>query len=185
MMRPIRKTWSAVSAPVAFFAQRVEDDPRPVRALGVAVLGWVIGSLVAGWAIARATQSDPLILVLATVGLSLPYLFLVWGLGGLAIVRPARLDLRAWEIAGWAWAPSGFLGLALLPVVPVAPIVALGVGLVLLPMWNLFVLYGGLRVYAAPERIRAASLIYLAVVFVAPLVVLAMTFYLVQLGLGV
>lgn len=184
-MGPVRKLWAAASAPAAFFARRSDDDPRPVRAFGVAVIAWSIGAMVAGWALARATHSDPLVLIAVTMGLSLPYLFLVWALGGLAIVRPARLDLRAWEISGWTWVPAGFLGIALAPVVPFAPIAAIAVALIMLPAWNLFVLYGGLRVFAPPSRIRPASLIYLAVVFVAPLVLTVMTFFLVQLGLGV
>lgn len=181
----LRSAWRAVSAPAAFFARRVDHDPRPVRAFGVAVLAWIVGSAVAGWAITLATQSDPLLVVLATVALSLPYLFLVWGLGGLAIVRPARLDLRAWEIAGWTWLPAGFLGVALLPVVPLAPIAALAVGVLLLPVWNLFVLYGGLRVFAPEDRIRMSSLLYLVVVFIAPLVFSVLAFYIVNLGLGI
>jgi hypothetical protein len=185
MIRLIRKLWSSASAPAAFFGRRIDDDPRPLRALGVAMLSWAAGASVAGWALATLTDSDPLILIAATVGASLPYLVLVWSLGGLAIVRPARLDLRAWEISGWSWAPAGFLGAALVPVVPFAPLAALAVGMIMLPAWNIFVLYGGLRVFAPAPRIRPASLIYLTVVWVAPLVFTVLTFYLVQLGLGV
>ena len=182
MIGPLRKPWSAASAPARFFATRDEDDPRPLRAFGVALTSWAVGAAVSGLALALATGSDVLVVLLATVGLSLPYLVLVWGLGGLALVRPARLDIRAWEIAAWAWVPAGFLGVALLPVVPFAPLVALAVGILLLPPWNMFVVVGGLRACAPPERIRGASLLYLTVVFVAPLAFLGIAFLLVGMG---
>ena len=181
-MRALRAPWSAASAPAAFFSRRVEDDPRPLRALGVGALSWVVGAAVAGWALASATASDPLPVVLATVGLSLPYLLLVWTLGGLALVRPARLDLRAWEIAGWAWVPAAYLGLALFPATMIAPAITLAVGVVLLPAWHLVVVYGGLRVFAPAARIRVSALLYLVVVFVAPLAFLGIAFWLVGLG---
>lgn len=184
-MGGIRTLWAAASAPSRFFARRAEREPRPLRALAVAVLAVSLGAAVAGWALALATASDPWVIVLGTVAVVLPYLLLVWALGGLALVRPARLDLRAWEIAGWAWLPAGFLALALAPVVPIAPLVALAVGILLLAPWNLFIVVGGLRVHAPPAGVRTAALLYLAAVFVAPLAFLGIAFWLVQMGLGV
>ena len=179
-----RRLWRAASAPRAFFEDRVDDDAKPLRAVLVALASGAVGAVVAGWALALATGSDPLVLVLAMVGLSLPYLVLITTLGGLALVRPGRLDLHAWEIAGWSWVPTGFLGLALAPVVPVAPPIALAVGVLLLPAANLFVVHGGLRAFAPPERVRTAFLIYIAVVYLAPALFTGITFWVVNLAVG-
>lgn len=184
MIGLVRKAWRAASAPRAFFGDRRDDDATPLRALLVALASGTVGAVFAGWALALATGSDPLVVMLAAVALSLPYLVLITTLGGLAIVRPGRLDLHAWEIAGWSWVPAGFLGLALAPVVPLSPTLALAVGVLLLPAANLFVVHGGLRAFAPAERVRTAFLIYLAVVYVAPTLFTGITFWVVRLAVG-
>lgn len=184
MIGSLRALWRSASAPRVFFEARSDEEPRPLRSLAVGLASGLVGALVAGWALALATGSDPWIVILATAGLSLPYLVLINALGGLAIVRLGRLDLRAWEITGWSWVPAGFLGVALAPVVQLGPLPALAVGLMLLPAWNIFVVVGGLRAFAPPERIRAASLVYIAVVYLAPALFTGITFWVVSLGVG-
>ena len=180
----VRRLWLAASTPQAFFADRVDDDAKPLRALLVALGSGSVGAVVAGWALALATGSAPLVLVLAAVGLSLPYLVLITTLGGLALVRPGRLDLHAWEIAGWSWLPAAFLGLALAPVVPLAPAIALAVGVLILPAANMFMVHGGLRAFAPPDRVRMAFLVYVVVVYIAPALFTGITFWVVNLAVG-
>lgn len=120
-------------------------------------------------AVGRATSSDAWlpILLLVVPGLVL-YSGALWLLGGLTLARSAAMDLRGWEIAAWAWVPTGFLALSLLPVVAVFPVTSLIVGLLGLPLWHLSIVRSGLRQFAERKPGRSL-LLYALVVLAAPL----------------
>jgi hypothetical protein len=138
-----------------------------------ALLSVGVSSLVFSWAIVRGTSSDAWIpILLVVVPGAVLYAALLWLLGGLALARTAAIDLRGWEVAAWAWVPSGFMALSLLPVVAVFPVTSLAIGLFGLPLWHLTVVHAGLAEFA--ERgVRKALVVYALVVLAAPLTVLA------------
>lgn len=176
-----RGWWQAVSAPEAFFRRLEPHPPRLLAAGAAALASGSVGLLVLGLAVARATASDPLLLAGAFLALGLGYLVAAWLLGGIALTRPAGLDLRAWEVAAWAWVPAGFLGVSLLPVAWFFPLPSLAVGLLALPLWHLWIVFAALRVLA-PARVRLAGGLYLLVVFVFPLLVAGFTLFFVYQG---
>jgi hypothetical protein len=170
----LRRSWRAASTPGDFFAD-LPDAPRVASATIPALLSVAAGALILAWAIARATSSDAWlpILLLVVPGL-LIYSATLWLLGGLVLSRAAELDLRGWEIAAWAWVPTGFLALSLLPVVAVFPVTSLMLGTLGLPVWHLTVVHAGLARFA-PAGGRRALLLYALVILAAPLTVMGVT----------
>lgn len=165
-MTPLRRAWRAASAPRAFYAD-LPDRPALGTAAAAAAIAGLVGSVVLAAVAARATGSAPLPTLLVVPALALPYLALVTVLGGLVLMRPAALDLRAWEIAAWAWTPAGFLGLALLPIGLAAPAPTLFAASLMLPLWHLWLVWSGTSTHAS-GRPRLAVVLYAAAVFVAP-----------------
>jgi hypothetical protein len=165
----VRDGWWVCSAPERFFrARAAQDEPQPARA-AVAAVTAVAGALgVLSLAFVRATASEGAALVwLAAMALGLPALGLGVLLGGLVLLRPAALDLQAWELVAWAWVPAGALALSLLPAVFVAPTVAALAGLAAFPVWHLVIVRAGLRALA-PGRVGAGLGRYLVAIFVVP-----------------
>lgn len=169
-----RDVWRVASHPRAFFAAQ-GDRTRlgaPIAAAGVSTL---VGSWILGVVAARATGSDAwLPFLLGAPALTLPYLAIVTVLGGLMLMRPAALDLRAFEIVAWAWTPIGLLALSILPVGLLAPWPALAGAALLLPPWHLWVVWRGVEVHAAGGA-RTAFILYIVAVFGLPSALLAFT----------
>lgn len=170
----IGRLWRAAAHPEGFFAS-LPDDPRLGAAARSALVSLTVGAVVLALAITRATASDAWlpILVFVVPGMII-YSATLWLVGGLTLARAAALDLRGWEIAGWAWVPTGFLALSLLPVVAVFPVTSLVIGTLGLPAWHLSVVAAGLK-YFAGRRPRRALLFYALVVLALPLTAMAVT----------
>lgn len=170
----VGRAWRAVSHPAAFFAS-LGDEPRLAPALASAAVSAAIGSLVAGVLLARATGSDAwLPFLLGAPALALPYLAIVTLLGALTLMRPAGMDLRAFEVVAWAWVPSGVLALSLLPIGLFAPWPTLAGAAAMLPPWHLWLVWRGTDAYAV-ARPRTAVALYVAAVFGLPTALLAFT----------
>jgi hypothetical protein len=176
-----RDAWWACSAPLGFFGSiEAQGEPRPSRAALAAGLSVALALGVLSIAFVLATASDGLLIVYAAaLALGMPAFALVLLLGGLVMVRPAALDVRAWEVAAWAWTPAGALALSLLPAVFVAPGVAALAGTVAFPVWHVVVLTSGLRVLA-PTRLGAATASYLVAVLLVPAILGAIGFAIVR-----
>lgn len=173
-MNPAASAWAAASRPRAFFAS-LDDRPEIGRAAAVAAASGLLGSLATAMLLIRATDSTGwLPLVLGLPALVLPYLALISLLGGLVLMRPAALDVRAWEIVGWSWLPAGFLGLTLLPIGLVAPVPTLVGGMLMLAPWHLWMVWSGTIVHARANE-RAAVILYAVTVFGLPLVLIGFT----------
>lgn len=170
-----RTLWRAVSHPSAFFAELTER-PRLGSAFAAMAASALVAAVVAGVVAARATGSDAWLPFLVGVPAGvLPYLAVVTVLGGLTLMRPAALDLRAFEIVAWAWVPSGVLALSLLPIGWFAPWpTLLGGVLVLLPAWHLWIVFRGLETFASGGR-RPAFVFYVVAVFALPSVLTVFT----------
>lgn len=168
-----RTIWAAASHPQAFF-DSLDDAARLGPALVAMVLSALVASLVAGALLLRATSSDAVgPIVLGTPAVILLYLAQVTVLGGLTLMLPAGMDLRAFEVVAWAWVPSGVLAVSLLPVGLFAPLPALLVGaLLLMPAWHLWIVWRGVGTFAV-ARPRFAMILYVLVVFALPAVFLA------------
>lgn len=164
-----RDAWWAASAPTSFFtALHASRAPRLARAAGAATLSALVGLTVLAVAFVRATDSDGFVIAWAlATAVALPYLALVVLLGGLVLVRPAALDVRAWELALWSWVPAGVLGASLAPAALVAPVPSAVAGLVALPVWNAVIVASALRA-VAPRRAMPALALYLGAVHLVP-----------------
>lgn len=172
MIAYLRRLWVAAAHSDDFFAS-LPEAARLGPALRAGGLSVAASTLVFAWAIARATSSEVLapVLVFVVPG-ALLYAATLWFLGGLALSWTVDLDLRAWEIAGWAWVPSGFMALALLPVVAVFPVTSLVAGLLGLPVWHLAVVHAGVGRFV-PHQQRRALIVYALVVLAVPIVAMA------------
>lgn len=168
MIQAVRRVWAAASQPAEFFAG-LEGEPDLGKAIRPALLSVAIGALVLAAAVGRATSSDAWLPILLFVvpGLIL-YSAALCLLGGLTLARSAAMDLRGWEVATWAWVPTGFLALSLLPVVAVFPVTSLIIGLLGLPLWHLSIVRAGLLQFAERKPARTL-LLYALVVLAAPL----------------
>jgi hypothetical protein len=177
MLALARDAWWAASAPSSFFrALQLDAQPRVGRALLAAVIAVLLALAVLSLAFVRATASDGWLLVwLVASAVGLPYLAMVLLLGGLVMVRPGNLDVRAWEIAAWAWTPAGALALSLAPAAYVAPLPAALVGLVAFPFWHVVLVVNGVSAFA-PSRRLAATSIYLVAVFLIPWLLTAVSY---------
>ena len=173
----VRDAWWAASAPSSFFQALQRDPaPQPWRAVFAALLAVLLALAVLSLAFVRATASDGWLLVwLLACGIGVPYLAMVLLLGGLVMVRPANLDLRAWEIAGWAWVPAGALALSLAPAAYFAPLPAAALGLLVFPFWHVVLVVNGVTAFA-PTRRLITTVIYLVAVFLVPALVTAVSY---------
>lgn len=168
----VRRAWSAATRPETFFA-RHPDPEGPGPALAAAAASGLLGALTAAVMLVRLTGSTaPLPVLLFVPAAALPYLALITFVGGLLLLRPTALEERAWTLVAWSWSPAGVLGLALLPAGVALPGPTLVAFAVMLPVWHLWVVRGGLRAWA-PERAGPAWLLYVGVVFVLPVAVAA------------
>ncbi|MBA2668332.1 MAG: hypothetical protein H0U69_15010 [Trueperaceae bacterium] len=179
----VRDAWRAASAPTRFFLALADaGEPRPLRAALAATLCVSAALGVLSLAFVRATGSDGVLLVwAASLAIALPVFSFVLLVGGLVMLRPAALDVRAWEVAGWAWTPAGALALSLLPAVVMAPGVSAVVGLVTFPIWHLIVVVRGVRALS-PGRHVAASALYAIAVFGVPALLMVIGYAIVQGG---
>jgi hypothetical protein len=173
----LRDVWWAASAPAGFFRARERDpEPRVWRAVVAAAAAVSVALAVLSLAFVRATASDGWALVWTVASLvGLPYLALALLLGGLVMVRPAELDVRAWEIAAWAWAPAGALAVSLAPAAYLVPLPAVAVGLLAFPFWHVIVLVHGVNVFARRRRLATTAL-YVVAVFLVPLLLTVVSF---------
>lgn len=173
----IRDGWWASSAPKSFFRALAQSPgPRLARSVLAAVIAVALALAVISLAFVRATASDGFVLVwLVSSLIGLPYLAMVLMLGGLVMVRPANLDLRAWEISAWAWVPAGTLAVSLAPASYFAPLPTVVVGLLAFPFWHVALLASGVSAFAAHGRALAVAL-YLVAVFLVPALLTAVSF---------
>ena len=173
----VRDAWWAASAPMSFFrALHATPAAQLPRALAAALVAVLLALVVLSLAFVRATGSDGFVLVWAFASaIALPYLAMVILLGGLVMVRPAELDLRAWEIVAWSWVPAGALALSLAPAAVVVPLPAAVAGLVAFPFWHVVLVATGVRVFAR-RRALTALMLYLVAVFVVPALLLAVSY---------
>lgn len=177
----VRDAWWAASAPTSFFrALRATSEPDLVRACAAAALSTTLAGVVTALAFVRATASDGFVLVAAFAVLaSLAMTAILVLLGGLVMVRPAALDLRAWEISAWAWAPAGALAVSLAPAVLFAPVPAAVVGLVAWPCWHVALIASGVVAFAPRRRVLTLTL-YLVAVFLVPGLLAAVSYAVMQ-----
>jgi len=170
-----RSAWRAVSHPKSFF-ETLNDEPRIGVAAALALASVTVGSILAALLLMRATGSDGwLPLLLGVPLLTVPYLAVICVLGGLVLMRPTGMDLRAFEIVAWAWLPSGLLAVTLLPIGLLAPWpTLLGGALFLLPPWHMWIVWRGVEVHAENAP-RMAFGLYVAAVFGLPAALLTFT----------
>jgi hypothetical protein len=170
----VRDAWRACSAPERFFlALEERGGAEPLRAAAAASIAVVVGLGALSLAFVRATSSDGLLLVWSlSLALALPAFALVALFGGLVLARTAALDLRAWEVVLWAYAPAGALALSLVPAIFVAPGVSAAAGLLAFPVWHVTIVVAALRALA-PRRRVSATLAYLIATFAVPVVLAA------------
>ncbi|MEX2503179.1 MAG: hypothetical protein WD336_12445 [Trueperaceae bacterium] len=166
-MTAVRRAWWAASTPGAFYAS-LDEEVRLRSAIAVAASAALLGSVLAGLLLARASGSAPGPFLLTVPALALPYLLILGMLGSFVLMRPAELDLRAFEIVAWAWVPIGWLALAVAPIGLWAPGPSLAVAALLLPPWHLWMVWSGVVVHAG-ARPRAAVIGYGLTVFGLPL----------------
>ena len=165
--------WRAASSPRAFFGWL---EPRPtylLQAGGVACGSLVALSLAAALGFARATASDaylPLV-TFALIGGGAFYLY-AWAFGSIFLQRPGALDVRAWEVSGWSWAPALFGGLSMLVPLWVVPAPALVLTLLAVLVWHLAVLQAGLAVFLERPATKVVTL-YALFIYALPLLLLA------------
>jgi len=174
-------TWRAASAPGAFFTA-LHDAPHAAigRALGAAALSAVAATAVVALAFVRATASDGFVVIWGLMSaIALPYLGWIVLLGGLVMVRPANLDVRAWEIAAWAWAPAGVLAVSLAPAAWFTPVPMALFAVVALPIWHVTLIVHALRAFV-PTRRAVPLVLYLAAVFIAPGLLVAVSYAVMQ-----
>ncbi len=173
----IRDAWWAASAPTSFYRMlHAESAPRLARACAAAALSVVLACATLALAFVRATGSDGFLLTwgfLSAIALLLLAMLLL--LGGLVMVRPAALDLRAWEISAWAWVPAGALAVSLMPAAFFAPLPTSIVGLVAWPFWHVAMVASGVSVFAAQRRVVTVAL-YLVAVFLVPGLLVAVSY---------
>lgn len=173
-MTGLRRAWAAAAAPGPFFAA-LPDTPALGPAIASAAASLLVALAVLALVLARATESAALApFLVATPAVVLPYVALISVLGSLLLMRPAGLDLRAFEIVAWSWVPSGFLAVSLLPVGWFAPWPTLGGSALMLPVWHLWLVWRGTEAHAVGGA-RTAWLLYLAAVFGLPLVLTGFT----------
>jgi hypothetical protein len=167
--------WRAVSHPRAFFAG-LDDRPQLPLALAVMGVSVLAGSAILALLALRATGSDAWAPILLGVPVALlVHVATVTLLGGLTLMLPAGLDLRAFEIVAWSWVPAGALAVSLLPIGLLAPWSTLFGGvLVVLPAWHLWMIWRGLEVHALRAR-RAAFLFYVLAVYAFPTLLVVFT----------
>lgn len=178
----LREHWRVASRPLPFFQRLADEEPRLLRAGLAGAASVIIALLVAALAILRLSDSDAYLPILLGVPLlGLVNWLLIWGFGGLVVMRPAQLDLRGWELAAWSWAPAGLLGLSLLPAVFLAPLPSLILGYAATLTWHIALLNSGLRVFAPQRRLRS-MLWYLLAVVVLPWAFFALMFALLPRG---
>ncbi len=164
----LRDLWRAASRPLPFFTRLAQQEPNLPRVALAGLASAAFGLLASALALILATGSDAYLpLLLAVLSGGLLVWLLVAGLGGLVILRPAQLDLRAWELVGWSWAPAGILALSLLPALALAPLIALVLGYVGGLAWHLALLNSALTVFA-PQGRRRSLLWYLVAVVLTP-----------------
>jgi hypothetical protein len=173
----VRDAWWAASAPTSFYrALQAANAPRLARACTAAAVSVVLACAALALAFVRATESDGFLLAWAFLSaVALPLLAMLLLLGGLVMVRPAALDLRAWEISAWAWVPAGALAVSLTPAALIAPVPAVVVGVVAWPFWHVALVASGVAVFAAQRRVVSVAL-YLVAVFVVPGLLLAVSY---------
>ena len=173
----VRDAWWAASAPTSFFrALQGTSAPRLARACAAAAVSIVLACAALALGFVRATHSDGFLLAWGFLGVvALPLLAMLLLLGGLVMVRPAALDLRAWEISAWAWVPAGVLAVSLAPAALVAPVPATVVGLVAWPVWHVALIASGVSVFASQRRAMTVAL-YLVAVFLVPGLLLAVSY---------
>ncbi len=179
MIEALRRLWSIVTGPYAFFASTDAREPIVLRALGAGAASAAVAYLIGGLGLARATDSDALGLTLIVLALGLGYTGLTWFLGGIVLSRPARLELRAWEVTGWAWLPAGIIAVSLLPALFFAPLPALVVGVILFPVWHIWMIVAAARAFA-PDRVRLSSLLYVGAIFAFPALLSAFTLWVIS-----
>ncbi len=172
-----RDAWWAASAPTSFYRMlQATSAPRLARACTAAAASIVLACAALALAFVRATHSDGFLLAWGFLSaVALPLLAMLLLLGGLVMVRPAALDLRAWEISAWAWVPSGVLAVSLAPAALVAPVPAVVLGLLAWPFWHVALIASGVSAFAAQRRAVAVGL-YLVAVFLVPGLLLAVSY---------
>ena len=167
----IREMWGAASAPRRFFSALEEREFEVKHILPAALAGigaYLFAALWVGVAAARATGSELAVFLAAGAVIGVVQGTSLWAFCGLIVQWLGKLDLRAYELSGWSWAPAGFAALSLvLPLIllPLPAILLLVVGTV---AWHFAVLRQGLIAFRAP-RVGLILLVYFAAMYAFPL----------------
>ena len=173
----IASLWRTVSSPRRTFEQQQAHEPALLTSSLQMLASGVIGIVVFALAFARLTNSSLLPVVALSLVLGVTNLLIIWALGGLTLIRPANLDLRAWDIAAQSWLPLGFIAVALLPVVFFFPLPAMLVGVLGAQVWHLLMIYSAMQVYA-PDRLFFTTVLYVLIVQLLPVIMFSGIFML-------
>ncbi len=165
----LRLMWRAASKPRLFFQALDNSQPRIAPALGVAVFSYLLAIVGLALAFIRISNSNAFLPILLMSALfAVIHIFTLWGLGGMIVQILGQLELRSWELVGWAWTPLFFVTVSLLPATIFAPMLAAVTGIILAIIWHLVVFATGLRVFV-PKRGLRIMVVYVLLVFAAPL----------------
>ena len=178
MRRYLTLLWLAASSPRRFFEALEPEPVRIVRAGRVAFSSLLVLSLMFIVGVARVTASDawPPLIAAALVGAVAAFLY-AWAFGSIFVQRPGSLDMRAWEVTGWSWAPALFGSLSMLVPLLVLPAVALPLLLVVVILWHCAVLRVGLSVFLGRPAGRIVTL-YALFIYALPLALLGLVVWL-------
>ncbi|MEM6431613.1 MAG: hypothetical protein AAF708_20410 [Deinococcota bacterium] len=169
--------WRAASTPAGFFNYLETQDVNLARAALTGLGCYLLASLAIALGVMVLTGSQvvqPFVLFGLLIGV-LQYGFF-WALGGLILQQPNDLELRAWELTGWAWSVALFMALSLLPAVLLVVISPLTNGLIALLIglgalgalvWHVRVLRTGLIHFTGSGQPRRLMW-YVGLLFVLP-----------------
>jgi hypothetical protein len=167
----IRAMWQAASAPGRFFADLEAREFEVKHILPAALAGvgaYLFAALWVGLAVARATQSELIVVLAAAAVVGVVQGTSLWAFCGLIVQWLGKLDLRAYELSGWSWTPAAFAALSLaLPLVvfPLLAILLLVLGSV---SWHFAALRQGLIAFRS-QRVGVILLVYFAAMYAFPL----------------
>ncbi|MEM7736919.1 MAG: hypothetical protein AAF267_14140 [Deinococcota bacterium] len=181
----LKLLWRVASTPAWFFGYLETQEVSLVRAALTGLGCYLLASLAVSLGVMVLTGSQvvqPFILFGLLIGV-LQYAFF-WALGGLILQQPNDLELRAWELTGWAWSVALFVTLSLLPAVlliVISPLtnsiiaVLLGLGALGAFAWHVWILRAGLVHFTGsgqPKRLMW----YVGLLFVLPALPLIVMF---------
>lgn len=173
----LKQAWQAVANTHVFFEGLVSQKVRVPQAVLTALVSVSVALLIIAIALVRISASAAIPVILFVLVAGLINWLLLLALGGLVIMRPAQLDVRAWELVAWAWTPAAYIALSLLLVTFYYPVIALVLGIILFNGWHLSMLYGALRTFA-PDKAARSCVWYAFSILLAPWLLLVSSYLL-------